>query len=419
MQTDEPPPSGGRRDETFDARAHRPSARTLALTGLAVGVVIIAVTLAGVIPRLHARATLREERARREHAVARVVVTRPTRAPSTAGGVTLPGSIQPVQETLVYPRTSGYVRAYRVDLGDAVREGQVLAEIDTPELDQELRQAQASAAQARANIQQSRAQLDLARVESERYATLGDAGFVSQQEAFLYRSRFGVQQAGLQASQAALAMAEANVRRLQELKTFATVRAPFDGVITARTVEVGQLVTAGTAAGQAIFRVSKTDVVRVFVNVPQLYAPSVRVGGEATLRLRELPARTFRGAVTRTAHALDMATRTLSTEVRVPNADGALLAGMYTQVTLPIERAGGALVIPATALVAGAEGTRVAVVEGGAIRWRAVQVDSDLGDRVLVASGLRESDEVVVTPSDRLTEGMRVRGEPARAADPS
>jgi RND family efflux transporter MFP subunit len=419
MQTDEPPPSGGHGDETFDPRAHRPSARTLALTGLGVGVVIVAVTLAGVIPRLHARATLRADRARREHAVARVVVTHPTRAPASAGSVTLPGSILPVQETFIYSRTSGYVRAYRVDLGDAVREGQVLAEIDTPELDQELRQAQASGAQARANIQQSRAQLDLARVESARYATLGDAGFVSQQEAFQYQSRFGVQQAGLQASQAALAMAEANVRRLQELKTFATVRAPFDGVVTSRTVEVGQLVTAGTSAGQAIFRVSKTDVVRVFVNVPQLYAPSVRVGGEATLRLRELPTRTFRGTVTRTAHALDVATRTLSTEVRVPNADGALLAGMYTQVTLPIERAGGALMIPATALVAGAEGTRVAVVEGGAIHWRAVQVDSDLGDRVLVASGLRESDEVVVTPSDRLNEGMRVRGEPARAANPS
>lgn len=398
-------------DESFDPKPHRPTAGGVVVTGLVGAAIVGALVVVGVVPRLKARAMTRDDHARAESREARVLVARPVRAAAGSGGVSLPGSISPVQETLIYPRINGYVRAYRVDLGDAVTEGQVLAVIDNPEVEQELRQAQGAVAVARAGVAQARTQLALARVESARYGALVDSGIVSQQETAARRGQAEVGEANVAAATAALAGAEANVRRLQELKGYATVRAPFAGVVTARNVEVGQLVTAGSAAGQAMFRVSKTDVVRVMVNVPQLYAPGVRVGAAATVRLREFPGRSFRGTITRTSGALDAATRTLLTEVRVPNTDRTLLAGMYAQLQLVVERAAAPLYVPATALVANAEGTRVAVVEGGAIRWRAVVIDADLGDRVAVVEGVREGDEVVVTPSDRLTDGMRVRAE--------
>lgn len=403
-------------DATFDPAPHRPSARGLGLTvGFAL-LVIAAATAVGVVPRLRARAASHSDHDRAANTVARVIVVHPAPITEAAGGVTLPGSVQPVQETLVHPRTNGYVRAYRADLGDAVTADQVLAIIDTPEIDQELRQVQSAVQQSRAALLQARTQAELARTESARYASLVTSGVVTQQETAQRRAQSDVTQANVQAAQANLASAEANVRRLQDLKSFATVRAPFAGTITQRSVEVGQLVTAGSAAAQALFRVSRTDTVRVFVNVPQLYASAVRDGTAVTLRLRELPARTFRGTITRTAHVLDSATRSLLTEVRVPNADGALLSGMYAQVTLPLHREAAPLSVPSTALLTNADGTRMATVEHGAIRWRTVQVEADLGDRVVVASGLSAADDVVVTPSDRLTDGQRVHAEaPQRA----
>ena len=404
-------PDESAHDEAFDPAPHRPSAAAMTVTALLIALALGALTVLGVVPRLRARKTAADDRARAAQVVPRVVVARPARAPAGTGGITLAGSIQPVQETLIYPRASGYVRAFRVDLGDAVTTGQVLAVIDHPELEQELRQVQAAVNQARAGLQQARTQRELARVEAVRYATLATTGIVSQQETAARRAQADVTEANVAAAAAAVASTEANVQRLQDLRGFATVRAPFDGVITARGVEVGQLVTAGSTAGAALFRVSKTDVVRVMVSVPQLYAPGVRVGAAATVRLREFPGRVFRGTITRTSGALDAATRTLLTEVRIANADRTLLAGMYVQLNLLLERAAAPLYVPSTALVATGDGTRMAVVERGVIRWRPVVVDSDLGDRVGVAVGLGERDEVVVTPSDRLTEGMRVRAE--------
>ena len=413
MNPDGPSHAG---DEGFDPAPHRPTPRALAATALGAALAVGVATALGAFPRLRARETAREDHARLAAIAARVVVARPVRAPAGSGGVTLPGSVQAVQEAQIYPRTSGYLRSLAVDLGDAVTAGQALAVIDNPEVDQELRQVQAAVGQARAALQQARTQLTLARAEAARYGALGTRGYASEQETTGRRAQAEVAEANVAAAQAALASTEANARRLQVLKGYATLRAPFDGVITARSVEVGQLVTAGSASGQALLRVSKTDVVRVMVNVPQMYAPGVRAGAAATVRLREYPGRSFRGTVTRTAGALDAATRTLLTEVRVPNADRALLAGMYAQLTLSLAPAAPPLYVPATAMVAGAEGTRMAVVEGGVIRWRAVQIDGDLGDRVAVATGLGEGDRVVVTPSDRLVEGMRVRAEMAAPA---
>jgi RND family efflux transporter MFP subunit len=403
-------------ETSFDPAPHRPSRGRLVVVGVFAVLLLGGLAAAGIVPRLAGRAAAREEQVRSESELPRVIVAKPVRA-ATGNGVTLPGSIQPVQETIVYARTNGYVRKYRVDLGDKVTAGQVLAEIDTPEVDQELRQAQAAATQARALVGQAKTQLDLARTENSRYTNLRPTGVVSQQETDEHQARFDAQGANLQAAEAALGSAEANVQRLRELKSFATVAAPFDGVVTSRTIEVGQLVTAGTGQGQALFKVAKTDVMRIFVNVPQLFAPSIRVGDAATVTVREFPGRPFKGTLARTANELDSATRTLLTEVRTTNADGALIAGMYAQVTLPLARADAPWLLPSTALVVGAEGTRVATVVDGAVRWRKVQVDSDMGDKVAIATGVSEGDSVVTSPSDRLTEGLKVRAE--AAAKPS
>jgi RND family efflux transporter MFP subunit len=402
-------------DDAIDPARHRPSRRGLIVT-LAVAIAALStLVLVGMAPRLRAATEIRDDRERAAAEPARVQVGKPMRQ-GAGGKVVLPGTVQALQEAVVYARTSGYVRSFTVDIGDPVKAGQVLATLDTPEIDQELRAAQAATVQASANIAQARTQLAQASTESTRYQALAGSGVVSQQDMEQRRASFDTHTATLRAMEAARGSADANLQRLRELKGFATVTAPFDGVITTRGVELGQLVASGT--GQAMFRVANTSVVRVFVNVPQVYAQAVRVGGDATITLRELPARPFTGQVTRSSGALDPATRTLLTEIRIPNPDGALLPGMYAQLSLAVTRADGPLMIPPAALVADGGGTRVAVVEHGSIRWHPVRIDSDLGDQIAVLSGLKDSDDVVLAPTDRLADGLLVTAEQAPKAAP-
>lgn len=414
MASDPQLPSTHEGDEGFDPAPHRPTSKRLAMTAVVGAVVLGVLLVVGIVPRLEARATARDDAARAATTLATVAVEKPTLS-KLDDHVELPGSVQPVQDTLIYSRVNGYVRKYTVDIGDKVKVGQVLATIDTPEVDQELRQAEASANQSRATILQSKTALALAKTENERYQELVKTGVVSQQDTEERRAKLDSEGANVQASEASLGSAQANVQRLQEMKGFATVTAPFDGTITARTIETGQLVAAGTGSGQALFRLSKTDVVRVYVNVPQLDATAIHVGDDATVTLRELPGKTFTGKVTRTANQLDPSTRTLLTEIRIPNADGALLSGMYAAVQLTLHRTNAPLTIRATSLVTNAEGTRVAVIENGVLHWRTVTIDGDLGDRLAISSGVTANDEVVTVPSDRLREGLRVETEPAKS----
>jgi membrane fusion protein (multidrug efflux system) len=400
----------GHGEQTIDPAPYRPSRRKLISTVAVAIVVLSMLVVAGMVPRLRSAKEARDDRERMGNTAARIPVEKPTRA-SSNGKVVLPGTVQAVQEAVVYARTSGYVQKYTVDIGDKVKTGQVLAILDTPDIDQEMRAAQAATAQARANIEQARTQRDLASKESTRYQTLAGSGVVSQQDMEEHQAGYDAQSASLKAIEAARGTADANLQRLRELKGFATVVAPFDGVITQRAVEVGQLVAAGT--GQAMFKVANTSTVRVFVYVPQVYAPAIRVGDDATIMLRELPNRPFVGKITRTSGALDPGTRTLLTEIRVPNPDGALLPGMYAELALSANRVDMPLMIRPSALVADASGTRVAVVEHGEIKWHDVKVDSDLGDQVAILSGLGDNDEVVVSPSERLIDGLRVVAEPA------
>jgi RND family efflux transporter MFP subunit len=401
----------------FDPAPFRPTKKGLTWSAVAAAFVLAGLVILGVTPRMiHRSAMAAEARAVAEES-ARVSVVRAERSVD-ASDLVLPGSVQPLQETAVYARANGYVRRWLVDIGVHVKTGQVLAELDVPDIDEELRQAQAVANQTRAGVAQAQTQRELARTNNRRYGALGPSGVVTQQEVDQYQAAYEVQQSNVVAAEATHGSSLANVRRLQDLKDFGILVAPFDGVITQRTAEVGELVTAGTSMGHPLFKVAEVDIVRVFVNVPQFYAPTIHVGMDAPATVRERPGRTFAGKVARTANELDVGTRTLLTEVDIPNADNALIAGMYGQVTFHMKGQGQLVLVPATAVLIDAQGTRAALVRGGAISWRKVGIEKDLGDKVAISTGIAEGDVLVATPSDRLIEGMRVRAEDTRSPQP-
>ncbi|KYF80134.1 MFP family efflux transporter, partial [Sorangium cellulosum] len=326
---------------------------------------------------------------------------------SSDRALVLPGSIQPLEETVVYPRVSGYVRKWSADIGDKVEEGQVLAEIDTPELDQELAQARAQLVQANAGLVQAQANRDLSRSSVQRYQQLVPAGVAPQEELEQRQGQAHVAEASVTVAQAAIAAQQANIQRILDLKKFAKIAAPFAGTVTSRTIDRGALVTAGN--GTPLFRIAATDPVRVFVGVPQDVAPSVRIDAPAKVTVREFAGQPFQGTIARTAGALDAATRTMNTEVRVPNPDGRLLAGMYAEVALTLPTPHRVLEIPATALYNDAKGLRVAVVDaGGKIRFAPITVERDTGATIHVSTGLDGSERIVKLASAELTDGMAV-----------
>ncbi len=392
----------------FDPARFRPTKKGLAWALAATAGLLGLLSLAGVLPRvLHKAAIADEARAIAEEpaSVAVVRVERSTEAPN----LSLPGSVEALQETSVYARANGYVRAWLVDIGAHVRKGQTLAELEVPDVDEELRQQQAAANQALQGVAQAKTRLELARTTNTRYGALGPKGVVSQQEVDQYQAAYDAQRADVAAAEAAHGSTLAAVRRLQDLKSFGVLVAPFDGVVTLRTAEVGQLVTSGTGMGQPLFKIAEVDTVRVFVNVPQLYASAVRSGMRATMTISDPSGRVFEGTVARTSNELDVGTRTLRTEVDLPNPKGALIAGMYGRVSFHFPGPPPVLFVPATAVLIDAHGTRVARVRAGVLSWVPVEIDSDLGDKFAISEGLSEGDVVILAPSDRLGEGMRVR----------
>jgi RND family efflux transporter MFP subunit len=396
----------------FDPAEHRPSSRSIIIAGLVASLVLVAFLAAGVIPRMQRQATLAREQATAAAELPQVQTAQAHRM-TTSEPLVLPGTVQPLQETAIYARANGYVRKWYVDIGADVKKGQVLATLDLPDIDEELRQAQAAARQARAGIAQSKSQLGFAQATNNRFTALIPSGVVSQQQADQYASAYDVQRANLEAAEAASGSADANVRRIEDLRSFGTIVAPFDGVVTMRSAEVGQLVVSGTGQGQTLFKVAEVDVVRVFVSVPQLYAAGIQPGLDAPATIREASGRTFPGKVGRTSKELDLATRSLLVEVDIPNADRALVSGMYAKVAFGVKRQDAPIFVPATSVLIDARGTRVAVVRNGAVHWQNVEIEADLGDRLALAAGLAEGDAVALTPSERWTEGKRVRPQSA------
>ncbi|HEX4985183.1 MAG TPA: efflux RND transporter periplasmic adaptor subunit [Burkholderiales bacterium] len=309
----------------------------------------------------------------------------------------LPATLLPFQDTVIYARTNGYLKRWLVDIGDKVRAGQVLAEIEAPEVDREYDQAVATRAQVKAN-------LELAKVTADRYVALLKDDAVSPQEVDEKKGLY-------QARVADYAAAEANLRRLEQMKSFQRVIAPFSGTITARNIDVGSLIQAGSAtSGGWLFKLAQTDTIRVHASVPQSSIRMIKMGMTVDLVVPELGERTFPAKVVRTAGAFDAATRTMIVEMHVPNKDGPLLPGMYGQAKLNLVNEEPTLQVPVNALIVGGDGPRLATVDnGGVVHIKPVKLGRDYGKEVEILSGLDAADRVVNNPRDNIVEGTKVR----------
>ena len=366
------------------------------LSGRAVlGTLVVLATLffVGMFPRWRANAALTSAVLDQRPTVS--VVT--TQRLDGASNLVLPGSTQAIQETAIYARTNGYVRKWYADIGAKVEAGQLLAEIETPEIDQELNQARAAAQQAAAN-------LELARATLKRWDYLLQRKVVSAQE-------FDEKKAGSDARQADFTAAQANVKRLEETQGFQKIVAPFSGIVTARTVDNGMLVSAGSAGqSQPLFRVAQTDTLRIYVTVPQTYASSIKPDQNATVSFREISDKAFSAKIVRTAGALDPAARTLLTELQVANTDRKLFPGMYAEVKFAFPQDGRTLLVPGNAVMVQSDGPKVLTVDAKqTIRTRPVKLGRDLGDKVEILSGLDPAEPLVANPSDSLREGVEVK----------
>lgn len=314
----------------------------------------------------------------------------------------LPGNIEAVHQTTLNARVSGYISRWLVDIGDTVKEGQLLAEISTPDLDQEL-------AQAQHQLQQSQANYGIAHVTAQRETELVNQEVVSKEEN-------DTDQAAYQAAAATLQADQANVNRLLALEAFKNVTAPFAGRVTARQIDIGSLVNVGSGnAGTPLYTIAQTNPLNIFVNVPQSDAPLIHEGLKVRLLVEEYPNRDFEATVVRTASALDPISRTLNTEIQIGNDDGALYAGMYARLKFTLRDAGSPIVIPANAFVFGNDGSQVATLTGNnRVHWQKIEIGRDFGNEMEVLSGLQDNDAVIVNPTDDLAEGLSVVATPAK-----
>ena len=358
--------------------------------------VVVLLAIWGILSRLIARSALAHDA--HEAAIPTVITAKPHQGPA-ADALVLPGSVQAYYEAPIYARTSGYLKAWHTDIGTAVKKGQLLAEIEAPEVDQQLRQAEADLGTARANYQ-------LARSTNERWQGLLATESVSQQDAD--------QRAGDAAAKTAAQMsAAANVARLREMEGFKRVVAPFAGVVTQRNTDVGALINAGQAPGSALFRVADTHRLRIYVQVPQAYAAQVRTGMSASLEFTDHPGQHYSAAVASTAHALDAVSRTLQVELQIDNASGELLPGAYVQVTFALPPSPGTLRVPANTVIFRGKTPQVATVdEAQRVRLRDIAEGRDFGTEIEVLAGINANDTLVLNPPDSIADGQQVRIQP-------
>jgi RND family efflux transporter MFP subunit len=384
-------PSGGTRDRRTEPRTPlRPPMRSTAVWGPIAAVTVLAIlVIIGVWHRISQRHD-QENFAQRTTQLEVNVAT--AQRDSKPKELILPGTFQAFNQTTIFPRSNGYVESWKVDIGDYVQAGQLLAEIATPEVDQQLAQA--------------RAQEEIAKLTADRWRDLLDKKVVSKQE--------------YDQNEKAYEAANANLRQLEKVQGFQQILAPFAGKIAARNIDVGTLVTAGTGnSGTPLFSLVQSDVLRVYVFAPQENAPSIHEGLAAKIVLQEYPGQEFDGKVTRTAGALDPQSRTLQVEVQVPNHQGKLYAGMYGQVKFLLADDNAPIVVPADAFVFRAEGPQVVTVTNdNRIHWQKISVGRDFGTQLEVLNGLKENTEVVMNPTDDLREGIQVQVQGAEKPKP-
>lgn len=367
--------------------------RHLGRYGLILLVVAVVLGIWGVATRVHSRNKLGIETM--QEAVPVVIVQKPNASPPSED-LELPGSVQAFVEAPIFARTSGYLRTWYTDIGDTVKKGQLMAQIETPEVDEQLRQARADLATAKANA-------DLAHKTDIRWQGLLANQAVSQQDA---DTRAG--QAAASGAQAA--SAQANVARLEELEGFKRIAAPFDGVVTARNTDIGALITAGQTAGNALFRVADTQKLRIYIDVPEPYAPKTKPGIEVELEFNEHPGKQFPATLVRTARALDPTLRTLRVELQVDNSSGELFPGAYAQAHFKIPGSATSVRVPATALIFRSKGLQVATVGSDSkAHLRSIVQGRDFGTSVEVLSGVSPEDQVIINPPDSLIDGGTVK----------
>jgi RND family efflux transporter MFP subunit len=377
---------------------------------IAAAVLLLAAAfLAGYLPRRLARAKLAA--ATPSAPVAPRVAVVKAVAVDAGRLLTLPCGLSANQQTQVYARASGYVSRWLVDIGDRVKKGQLLVQLDTPELDKQLAQAQASLAQTIAALAQAQANRDYAYITARREAELFAKSLISAQENDQALTQSRVWDANVNAAKATVAAQRANVGQLEQLVSFGKVYAPYDGTITRRLVDVGTLVNAGAGTtASALFEIASTDPMQAYVDVPQVFAPSIRVGTDAKIAVRNFRGRVFAGRVTRTAGALDPASRTLRTEVDIPNPSGELLAGMYVEISLDVAVSHQVIRVPSSAVISDSRGVRVGVVDGnGKVRLVAVTPGLDNGSTIELVAGLSGGEQVLSAPPSDVKDGMQVQ----------
>jgi len=372
--------------------------------GLTIGLIFLVVVLCGVGYGIWVRHSSEHEliEQTRNDAAQIVSVIRPT-AGSDVQELKLPGNVQAYTETPIYSRTNGYLKNWYYDIGQHVKQGALLAVIETPEVDQQL-------LQSRSELNRMEANAKLAETTSDRWQSLLAKHAVSQQEADQTRSNYIAAQAAVDASRA-------NVRRLEQLQSYERILAPFDGVITARNTDIGDLINAGSngggsgAAPRELFHLAAAGKMRVFAAVPEVYADLIRNGGTVTITHQSDPTRPLIGTIVRNANAIDNVTRTLNVESNVDNKDGRLLPGAYVFVHFKLPVAAGHFMVPSNTLIFRSEGPRLAIVRDNKVHLQPIMIGHDYGDRLEILSGISENDQIVVDPPDSLSEGAEVRPE--------
>jgi RND family efflux transporter MFP subunit len=364
---------------------------------LGLGIALIAVAtllVSGIWSRVRARKTLNAETA--QVALTAVSVVSPKQT-APAEEIILPGNVQPFITSPIYARTSGYLRKWYVDIGAHVKKGQLLAVIETPEVDQQLQQSLS-------NLNTAKANLALAETTKNRYEGMIRSNAVSQQDVDNAVGTYNANKAIVEANQA-------NVKQLEALQSFEKIYAPFDGVVTARNTDIGDLINSGSTGGVKtdLFHIAQPGTLRVYVNVPEEYSQGVKVGMTADLSLAEFPGRKFQGKLVRTAEAINMTTRTLLIEIDVNNPVGELLSGSYAEVHLKVPTQASTFLLPVNALIFRSEGLRVGIVKNGKVVLSAVTPGHDSGDQIEIVSGVKAEDQVIINPPDSITSGQQVQ----------
>ena len=393
QQTEEKKQIGGQTNLPNGAgRKPNPLRRWL---GLAIAVIVVAVLLVtGILSRVRARTKLRAET--NQVALTSVSVVAPKQT-APAEEIILPGNVQPFITSPVYARTNGYLKKWYFDIGAHVKKGQLLAVIETPEVDQQLQQA-------RSNLSTAQANLELATITKTRYQGLLKTHAVAQQDADNAVGTYNANKAIVQADQAA-------VDQYAALVSFEKVYAPFDGVITARNTDIGDLINSGSSTGAKtdLFHIVQPGMLRVYVNVPEEYSRGIKVGMTADLALAEFPGRTFQGNLVRTADAINMTTRTLLVEIDVANPTNTLLTGSYAEVHFKIPTQGSTFIIPVNTLIFRSEGLRVGVVKADKVTLTTVTPGHDFGNEIEIVAGLKPQDQIIINPPDSIVTGQQVQ----------